>query len=51
LAALITAYSDPDMPYLPLPDPKFVPQFRLYDHLSRRAEWGVLASDEPDEFA
>src|SRR5579871_6273279 len=29
LEALITAYSDPDMPYLPLPDPKFVPLFRL----------------------
>ncbi len=51
LEALIAAYGDQDMPYLPLPDPKFVPLFRLYDHLSRRAEWGVLASDEPDDFA
>jgi len=48
---LITAFSAQDMPYHPLPDPKFVPQFRLYDHLSRRAEWGVVTSDELDEIA
>jgi ATP-dependent helicase/nuclease subunit B len=51
LEALITAFNDQDMPYHPLPDPKFVPQFRLYDHLSRRAEWGVVASDDPDDLS
>lgn len=51
LEALIVEFGKKDMPYLPLPDPKFVPLFRLYDHLSRRAEWGVLASDELDDIA
>ena len=46
---LITAFNDPAMPYHPLPDPKYVPAFRVYDHLSRRAEWGVAAADEIDE--
>ena len=49
LEALITAFNDPAMPYHPLPDPKYVPAFRVYDHLSRRAEWGVAAADEIDE--
>ncbi|HEX3065712.1 MAG TPA: double-strand break repair protein AddB, partial [Dongiaceae bacterium] len=49
LETLIATFNDPDMPYHPLPDPKFVPLFRLYDHLSRRAEWGVVASDEMDD--
>jgi ATP-dependent helicase/nuclease subunit B len=49
LETLIATFNDPDMPYHPLPDPKFVPLFRLYDHLSRRAEWGVVASDDMDD--
>ena len=49
LEALIAAFNDPAMPYHPLPDPKYVPPFRVYDHLSRRAEWGVAAADEMDE--
>ena len=49
LETLIAAFNDRDMPYHPLPDPKFIPQFRLYDHLSRRAEWGVVASDDMDD--
>ena len=49
LEALIAAFSNPDMPYHPLPDPKYVPPFRLYDHLSRRAEWGVVASDDMED--
>jgi len=49
LEALIAAFSNQDMPYHPLPDPKYVPAFRLYDHLSRRAEWGVVASDDVED--
>ncbi len=49
LEALIAAFGNPQMPYHPLPDPKYVPAFRLYDHLSRRAEWGVVASDDGDD--
>ena len=46
LASLIAVFEDPAMPYHPLPDPKFVPKFRLYDHLSRRAEWSVVGAEE-----
>ena len=46
LAKLIAAYEDQAMPYHPLPDPKFVPKFRLYDHLSRLAEWSVVGDAE-----
>jgi ATP-dependent helicase/nuclease subunit B len=46
LEKLIAAFEDPAMPYHPLPDPDFVPKFRLYDHLSRRAEWGVAGGEE-----
>jgi ATP-dependent helicase/nuclease subunit B len=45
LEKLILAFEDPTMPYHPLPDPDFVPKFRLYDHLSRRAEWGVAGGE------
>jgi ATP-dependent helicase/nuclease subunit B len=45
LEKLIVAFEDPAMPYHPLPDPDFVPKFRLYDHLSRRAEWGVIGGE------
>jgi len=46
LEKLILAFEDPAMPYHPLPDPDFVPKFRLYDHLSRRAEWGVIGGED-----
>jgi ATP-dependent helicase/nuclease subunit B len=46
LVTLIRAFEDPAMAYLPLPDPNFVPKFRLYDHLSRRAEWSVIGAEE-----
>ncbi len=46
LEKLIVAFEDPAMPYHPLPDPDFVPKFRLYDHLSRRAEWGVVGGED-----
>jgi ATP-dependent helicase/nuclease subunit B len=46
LERLIAAFEDPAMPYHPLPDPDFVPKFRLYDHLSRRAEWGVIGGGD-----
>ena len=29
------------MPYLPVPDPDYLPAFDRYDHLSRRSEWAV----------
>ena len=48
LEKLIVAFDDPAMPYHPLPDPDFVPKFRLYDHLSRRAEWGVASAAEDE---
>ena len=41
LHRLIGAYEDPGMPYLPVPDPDFLPAFGRYDHLSRRSEWAV----------
>jgi ATP-dependent helicase/nuclease subunit B len=41
LHRLIGAYEDPGMPYLPVPDPDFLPAFGRYDHLSRRGEWAV----------
>jgi ATP-dependent helicase/nuclease subunit B len=41
LRQLIAAYEDPGMPYLPVPDPDFLPAFGRYDHLSRRREWTV----------
>jgi ATP-dependent helicase/nuclease subunit B len=45
LQMLIRAYEDPSMPYLPIPDPDFIPKFGDYDHLSRRAEWGVTGGE------
>ncbi len=45
LHRLIAAYEDPAMPYLPIPDPDFLPAFGPYDHLSRRGEW---SSAEPE---
>jgi hypothetical protein len=39
LEQLIAAYEDPGMPYLPVPDPDFLPAAGPYDHLSRRGEW------------
>ena len=41
LHRLIAAYEDPGMPYLPVPDPDYLPAFDRYDHLSRRNEWAV----------
>jgi len=41
LHRLIAAYEDPGMPYLPVPDPDYLPAFDRYDHLSRRNEWVV----------
>jgi ATP-dependent helicase/nuclease subunit B len=41
LSQLIAAFEDPAMPYLPVPDPDFLPAFGAYDHLSRRGEWAA----------
>jgi len=43
LHRLIAAYEEPGMPYLPVPDPDFLPAFGRYDHLSRRGEWSAGA--------
>ena len=41
LKQLIAEFEDPAMPYLPVPDPDFLPAAGPYDHLSRRGEWTV----------
>jgi ATP-dependent helicase/nuclease subunit B len=41
LKQLIAEFEDPAMPYLPVPDPDFLPAKGPYDHLSRRDEWTV----------
>ena len=41
LKQLIAEFEDPTMPYLPVPDPDFLPAAGPYDHLSRRGEWTV----------
>jgi ATP-dependent helicase/nuclease subunit B len=45
LEQLILAYEDPSMPYLPVPDPDFLPAPGPYDHLSRRGEWSSGAEE------
>ncbi len=40
-------YANPNMPYVALPQPEFVPHFNDYEHLERVAEWSTTGgSDE-----
>lgn len=46
LLRLIAAYDDPEMPYLCLPDPGFLPDYEGdYDHLARVQEWATQGDD------
>jgi len=42
LHRLIAQFEIPSMPYLPVPDPDFLPAAGPYDHLSRRGEWTAV---------
>ena len=46
LARLIAAYDDPDMPYVPQPDPRLAPRYSDYRHLERLEEYAT--SREPE---
>ena len=46
---LIAEFEDPAMPYLPVPDPDFLPAAGPYDHLSRRGEWTVGRAMSADD--
>ncbi len=38
---LLTAFTNPDTPYLPCPNPDKSPSYNDYEHLERVKEWGV----------
>ena len=45
LRALITAFSDPNTPYLSQPRPEYMNDYGEYDHLARRQEWAEENDD------
>ncbi len=50
--ALITAFNDPDRPYVSRARPMFETRYESpYDHLARVREWGLVESEEELEWA